>query len=533
MIVIVAQLVATEGALAQVRRTLAPARLPILTVAGPTGPAPTGLTVGGTPLTARLSWSPAPNATSYAVLRADGPGATPVLRTPAGFTATTFTETVPDPRITYDYVLTVTYADGTWGEARIPYTSPPPTNPASLRAKSLGRAAFRLVWGSVAGAISYRVDGAAIPNTGFTVPTTYTNVINVPPGPQSWQVVALFPGGFADYNTPTKTSVIHRVAPNHPRWLSKYGTGDPNTAATHANALCSVNPGCRGLLYPLVDAGADGYYWGYGGKAYANGGPLHANYNNVTELGSSRSTYCEEQITKADRYTICTAEGPNSVSLIIKGTQGTRFGFYLPASGAPSSYWVENWSSSPMATFDSEGPKYVPQVCMSCHGGTFNPRTGLVDGATLLPVDPGLVDAGANRAAAEEPIRRVNAAVFMSNPSPSVVSYITGMYGGRVGIPGAVAAPNYVPTGWASEANLYTSVVKKNCAMCHLATNPAYDFLSAGNFLQNKALIQAAVCGAASMPHAEVPFNRFWTEDTGPIYVPGLLAARLGYPSCP
>jgi hypothetical protein len=30
----------------------------------------------------------------------------------------------------------------------------------------------------------------------------------------------------------------------------------------------------------------------------------------------------------------------------------------------------------------------------------------------------------------------------------------------------------------------------------------------------------------------EVPFNRFWTENTGPIFVPGLLAARLGYPSC-
>ncbi len=536
---IVVALAGSSGrpATAQTRRAVIanPRAIPTFTALGPNGPPPTGLTVGGNPLVAQLRWNAAPNAASYAVLRVDGPSATPLLRTPSGFLAAAFRDTVPDPRITYSYRLTVTYSDGTWGEAQIAYTSPPPTNPTSLTAKSLGRAAFALSWPAVAGATSYRVDGAAVPNTGFTVRKTTTNVINVPPGPQSWQVVAIFPGNFADYNTPTKTSAINRAAPGHTRWLSKYGNGDPVTAAAHARALCPVNVGCTGIASSLSDFGADGYYWGYstGGGGYSQGADLQARYTNVTELGSARSTYCQEQITKTDRYTVCTAEGPNSLSLIIKGTSGTRFASYVPANVAPNAYWGDKWALSMTATFDSEGPKYVPQACMACHGGTFNSKTGLVDGATLLPVDPGLVDVGPNRGAAEEPIRRVNSAVFMSNPSQSVLSYITGLYGGRATVPGAVAAANFVPSGWASESNLYLGVVKKNCSMCHLATPPNYHFLSAGNFLQNKALIQAAVCGSASMPHAEVPFNRFWTEDTGPIYLPGLLAARLGYPSCP
>ncbi len=34
------------------------------------------------------------------------------------------------------------------------------------------------------------------------------------------------------------------------------------------------------------------------------------------------------------------------------------------------------------------------------------------------------------------------------------------------------------------------------------------------------------------MPHAEVPFKNFWLKDTGILYIPGLLAATLGKPSC-
>jgi hypothetical protein len=35
------------------------------------------------------------------------------------------------------------------------------------------------------------------------------------------------------------------------------------------------------------------------------------------------------------------------------------------------------------------------------------------------------------------------------------------------------------------------------------------------------------------MPHAESPYNAFWTKDTGSFFLPGWLAGQLGYQSCP
>jgi hypothetical protein len=96
----------------------------------------------------------------------------------------------------------------------------------------------------------------------------------------------------------------------------------------------------------------------------------------------------------------------------------------------------------------------------------------------------------------------------------------------------AKATDDFVPSGWSAQAGLYRQVVRPYCASCHLAQQPAYSFSSWGNFQGNAALIQAAVCTSHSMPHAEVPFKEFWTKNTGALYLPGLLSASLGYPSC-
>lgn len=67
----------------------------------------------------------------------------------------------------------------------------------------------------------------------------------------------------------------------------------------------------------------------------------------------------------------------------------------------------------------------------------------------------------------------------------------------------------------------------------NLAAPPNLNFATHGNFMQNRDLIYSAVCRQKIMPHAEIPFRYFWTEDTGVVYLPGLLATGLGYPSCP
>jgi hypothetical protein len=138
----------------------------------------------------------------------------------------------------------------------------------------------------------------------------------------------------------------------------------------------------------------------------------------------------------------------------------------------------------------------------------------------------------AGRAAQEEPIRKINKYVLGSAPSAAVASYINGLYGGKVGTIGTKAIDNYVPSGWSSQPGLYQQVVRPYCSTCHMAADPGYSFASWSNFEGNSALIRVAVCLTHSMPHAELPFKEFWTKNTGILYLPGLLAAALGYNSC-
>ena len=76
-------------------------------------------------------------------------------------------------------------------------------------------------------------------------------------------------------------------------------------------------------------------------------------------------------------------------------------------------------------------------------------------------------------------------------------------------------------------------MVRPYCATCHLAAPSQWNFASWGNFQTNAGLIHGSVCGAHTMPHNELQYKAFWTKDTGPLYIPGLLAATLGFPSCP
>ena len=215
--------------------------------------------------------------------------------------------------------------------------------------------------------------------------------------------------------------------------------------------------------------------------------------------------------------------------VISKDLTGATFLVFLRDSVLPYGRLAQKVS------LDTEGPKFVPQVCMSCHGGKYNPTTRKVDGASFLPLDPGLLAfaSPAHQATQEENIRVINMTIVNSAPTSAVATYIRGLYGNAVAIPGTHAKVDYVPQGWAPQSGFYRSVVKPYCATCHLTAPESWNFASWSNFQDNAALIRAAVCSAHTMPHAELQYKAFWTKDTGPVYTPGLLAATLGFPSCP
>jgi hypothetical protein len=211
--------------------------------------------------------------------------------------------------------------------------------------------------------------------------------------------------------------------------------------------------------------------------------------------------------------------------VITKEPTGSVFMVFSPAA---------KYTLSPTVTLDTEGAKYVPHVCLSCHGGTYNATTHKVDGASFLPIDPDLqlFKSAAEKTKQQFAIRRINEIIAKSGSSPAVVAYINGLYGNAVNVPHQHAKTDYVPAGWQEQSGLYKQVVRPYCAMCHLAANADLSFASWGNFKSNAVRIKAAVCSAHTMPHAEIQFKEFWTKDTGPLYLPGLLAASLGFPSC-
>jgi hypothetical protein len=509
----------------------------IVGVFAPTGPAPTGLVIGGTPLTANLRWNPNVNAASYVVWRVDGPNARPVQVSPAGWTYSMLDNVMPDPRITYEYQVVVNYKDGTWGMASASFKSPAPVNPTGFQATVTAPDTVTLRWNPAPGAVQYRLDGAALPPTGMYLQQTTAEISRVPPGAQGWQLTALYPGNFADYQNRSAASVVNRSLPDHrPSWLTKnHGAGSAADAAAHyLNFKACLNCSSPGMgLNMLLDdlrirmprpaPGAAAY----GGTAPP--APAPAMYSNVTELGKSRTTVCPI----FGPRTVCwsVTEG-RTVSMIVKDLDVMTF-LQFESDGRPDYFsYGENMYLTDRATFDSEGPKFVPHVCLSCHGGRYDPNTKKVVGATFLPLDPSLLQVAPGQ---EENVRKVNMAILMSAPPPppAIANYINELYNGTPFASGMAARTRFVPAAWAQEASIYTSIVKPHCVMCHLAARTEINFTSAGNFLRNKAGIHATVCSGRSMPHAEVPFRAFWTTDTGPIFLPGFLALRLGYQSCP
>jgi hypothetical protein len=223
---------------------------------------------------------------------------------------------------------------------------------------------------------------------------------------------------------------------------------------------------------------------------------------------------------------VITKEPTGTVFLVFGAGKTTYDEFY----GIP----FNKYRLSNTVALDTEGSKFVPHVCLSCHGGKYNDSTRKVDGASFLPIDPGLQSFAteADKASQQEKIRRINEMIAKSGSAPSVVAYINGLYGNQVSLAGRTAIPDFVPSGWRDEPGFYRSVVRPYCATCHMAAPESWNFATMSNFKDNSALIEAAVCKAHTMPHAELQYKAFWLKDTGPVYTPGLLATFLKLQGC-
>lgn len=454
------------------------------------------------------------------------------------------------------------------------YGAPPPLEPASLTASEPTYGEIDLSWPAVPDATGYNVSekGSTAPPAHVTSPNAVLK--SVVPGSHTYQVAAAYAVPTPTLTLPEATITAHAVVPAHGGTYLTAGAGPGNAAfATLHLASHGYQPGQR--FFDLVNQLGLVTGWDTYDVPITASPEAFAQYGNVTELGFGRTVGCWRFTggSPPSPLTVCLAGNhgapmtptqpidaasiaasvgvnPSSMAMILTSpTRGLLFATLVPSGTIddpdPTRFmtpsWGQGWQLGATATYDSEGPKAAPHACLACHGGTFNMTNGEVSGATLLPIDPGLLAFGPSgwvaRAANEEAIRAINAMVAASNPSPAVADYISGLYGGKVAVAGTAARTPYVPAAWAAQDQIFRMVVQPNCLMCHLATPAPLSFAAANAFLQNKAAVYAAVCKTHTMPNAETAFKNFWTSETAVgstnVSLAGYLIASLGYASCP
>ena len=174
--------------------TLAPTSTRVISpliVAPP--PAPTGLSITGTPAEATLLWQPMSGVSSIVATRKQTNVADLAI-TLAG-TAASWNDKGLRPGTAYTYVVNAFYPDGRSASAQVPFTSPPAINPpvASAVAKALGE--VQLSWQLVNGASYYIVLGPGSSNGGVKASGNSYLVTGAPSGPQVWSVGSYYDPG--------------------------------------------------------------------------------------------------------------------------------------------------------------------------------------------------------------------------------------------------------------------------------------------------------------------------------------------------
>lgn len=229
-------------------------------------------------------------------------------------------------------------------------------------------------------------------------------------------------------------------------------------------------------------------------------------------------------------------------------TDGSNVQFW--AYAADGSYLLK-------AALDGQGAKPLPDICMACHYGYLDGTTNKVVNAQFLPFDLGsfhydtLGDphgSSSGALAVQDQFRQLNKLVLdttAASPTvqPGYQQLMNMWYPGGVGNPSQLfsftnGAAQLSGTPFVGHEPLYDAVVAPTCRTCHIAHGSGDNWVSFGQMSSLAGIIQLYACGTGSaatqvtrtfaMPHAEVPFKRFWTDSLG-----STLASMLTLSGCP
>jgi hypothetical protein len=201
----------------------------------------------------------------------------------------------------------------------------------------------------------------------------------------------------------------------------------------------------------------------------------------------------------------------------VKNTVAILYNPELPP-GSQVNFWTyggaeigDDGLAAYSAQLDYMGPRAVPQICTSCHGGTYDPETNLVRHGHFLPANVPELRFAPSAPLAEQMERfRIISELALATPLTSAqIAFIDGTFGGRVAVPGEPAR-RFVPPAFRggvpssdgtlhSAEDLYRIVLGPHCNGCHdaLQGEPgARDFSDPRSLVDDSALVDD-VCDAA------------------------------------
>ena len=224
------------------------------------------------------------------------------------------------------------------------------------------------------------------------------------------------------------------------------------------------------------------------------------------------------------------------------GTRYTKF-FVFDATG-------NRVNKAPLDPF---GDKYVPDLCVMCHGGSPADEGTIHNGGTPVYPNEGRINARFlpfaletfvypdkedptdlvdpvpfDRASQEPQFRLLNQALLSTGPSNANRELIHGWYGSgdlaSFTLPAATQNSGFVPGNWSGNPNLYSKVVQPSCRTCHISFG--LDWADEATFNAFTPSIQSRVCEqGVVMPQAFRTWKRFW--ESGNPHQPFLLKSSL------
>jgi hypothetical protein len=193
---------------------------------------------------------------------------------------------------------------------------------------------------------------------------------------------------------------------------------------------------------------------------------------------------------------------------------------YAPPEGNDVQFFVYNAQDQLVdrAQLDNIGSnEAIPNNCLNCHGGTYDPFSRTIVGATFLPFDPESLRFARGGefsfdAQAEE-FRVLNSMVKNAGAPPPVAQFVDGLYNSAVDTPGATVNLDWIPSGWnqTDEAKtVYREVIKPYCRTCHMSQTGDFAFMRIEDFEKQSGKTASSVCQTTDMPVAEATLFRFW-----------------------